>query len=292
MSERVPTFSRDDATPWIAVPSATDDKYARGVLGLITGSSAYPGAALLGAESALRTGLGMLRYYGTRELADSVLALRPEAVTQPGRVQAWALGSGIDESRRTPSLEQLLNEACASGLPCVLDAGALDLIDTVRGPCVITPHARELARILNRHTPNAVSDAGVSGSLVSDAEISADPVRFARLAARMLGVTVLLKGSESVVASHTGRAVRLPTATPWLATAGTGDVLAGILGALVATHSGAISDGDDCLVELSASACTIHALAAEKASGGGPLVAFEVASHAGRAVAELLSRSA
>src|SRR3954470_13754689 len=77
------------------VPEASDDKYSRGVLGVLTGSAQYPGAAVLGVEAAARTGAGMVRYLGDAEAARLVLQRRPEIVTAPGRVQAWLIGSGM-----------------------------------------------------------------------------------------------------------------------------------------------------------------------------------------------------
>src|SRR5690554_509528 len=130
------------AAELIAVPSEGDDKYSRGVLGVVTGSSQYPGAAVLGVEAAIRTGVGMVRYLGAA--GDLVLQRRPEAVTSPGRVQAWLLGSGLDSSDRDPETTRLLVEALGQGLPTVVDAGALDLVGRATGPTVITPHFQEL----------------------------------------------------------------------------------------------------------------------------------------------------
>ena len=76
-------WTAEDAREWIAVPTADDDKYSRGVLGVITGSHDYPGAAVLGVEAAARTGVGMVRYTGPRAVGVMVLARRPEIVTSP-----------------------------------------------------------------------------------------------------------------------------------------------------------------------------------------------------------------
>ena len=82
-------WQAEDARGWIAVPTEQDDKYSRGVLGMVTGSARYPGAAVLGAEAAARTGVGMIRYLGAQQAAQEVLRRRPEIVSAPGRVQAW-----------------------------------------------------------------------------------------------------------------------------------------------------------------------------------------------------------
>src|SRR6195952_1616698 len=104
-------FGVDDAKKWIAVPGENDDKYSRGVLGFVTGSARYPGAAVLGVEAALHTGVGMVRYLGPGRPTRLVLQRRPEAVTAEGRVQAWVLGSGQDASERDDSTRTLLDAA-------------------------------------------------------------------------------------------------------------------------------------------------------------------------------------
>lgn len=269
-----------DAAEWIAVPTAHDDKYSRGVLGMLTGSNDYPGAAVLGAEAALRTGVGMLRYRGAPRAADAVLARRPEAVTAPGRVQAWLLGSGMDAATRDAATAAALAAALADGLPTVLDAGALDLVASATGPVVITPHFRELAGLLGRIGLEATAD-----------QIGRAPGEWAGLAAEKLAVTVLLKGSVTHIASPSGQRLTMSRGTPWLATAGTGDVLGGVLGALVATHSERIADDPDVLAQLAATAALVHALAAEQASAGGPLTALDLAGAVSRVIGDLVTVS-
>ena len=97
-------WTPDDARHSIAVPGTADDKYSRGVLGMVTGSTRFPGAAVLGVEAALHTGLGMVRYLGPTEVGTLVLQRRPEIVLGDGRVQAWLLGSGIDAAHRPAAL--------------------------------------------------------------------------------------------------------------------------------------------------------------------------------------------
>jgi hydroxyethylthiazole kinase-like uncharacterized protein yjeF len=265
-------WSRDDARGCIAVPVASDDKYSRGVLGIITGSKAYPGAAVLGVEAALRTGVGMVRYLGPDRAQELVLRRRPEVVTEPGRVQAWLLGSGMDAAHRAPAATRRLTDALRQGLPTVLDAGALDLLPQAAGPVVITPHFRELARIL-----------------AADPErIASDPAAAARVAAGELGVTVLLKGHTSYIASPDGTGLTASLAPAWTATAGTGDALGGILGALLATHASAVENDPALLARLAATASVLHGLAAERASGGGPFVVLELAEALPAVIAGLL----
>ena len=236
------------ASECIRVPGPDDDKYSRGVLGVVTGSVEYPGAAVLGVEAASRTGLGMVRYLGGPRATDLVLARRPEAVAGPGRVQAWLIGSGMS----APSADAYT--AASAGLPTILDAGALQLHEIVTGPTVLTPHYRELARVIS----------------VDPADIAADPAHWAAVASSQLGSTVLLKGHTTWVAGG-GLLLRVQAAPTWLATAGAGDALAGILGALIATHASALASDPALLARLAATASLVHGLAAERASGGGPL---------------------
>lgn len=254
-----------DAARHVKVPTPTDDKYSRGVLGLVIGSDEYPGAAVIGAEAALRTGVGMARYLGPRRAADLVLARRPEIVLEPGRMQAWLLGSG------TVASGEAALTAIAQGMPTVLDAGALELVKSRTGPVVITPHFRELGRLLG----------------VDHEHVRAEPEVWAVRAAEQLGVTVLLKGHSTYVAGP-GVALVSRSAPTWLATAGTGDALAGILGALVATHASEIATDDGMLARLAATASVIHGLAADRASAGGPLTALDVAAAVSAVIAKLL----
>jgi len=266
------------ARDWIAVPQATDDKYSRGVLGVRTGSTEYPGAAVLGIEAASRTGLGMLRYLGPRRVGALVLQRRPEVVTADGRVQAWLLGSGMDAGSRSAETAKQLQKALRQGLPTLLDAGALDLVGAGTGARVITPHYRELAGLL-----------GGSGETIAVEQIAADPGEWAVRAAGLLGVTVLLKGSTTHIASPSGIRLTVSGAPAWLATAGSGDVLAGILGALLATNAARVDADADALAALAATAAFVHAAAAHRASGGGPITALDIAEAVPATIAELLA---
>src|SRR6188508_2960194 len=107
-------WTAEDAAGWVAAPAPDDDKYSRGVLGVVTGSPDFPGAAVLGVEAAHRTGVGMVRYIGHRVPCRAVLDRRPETVTVPGRVQAWLIGSGIDQNRRSFVLLGDLTHALAA----------------------------------------------------------------------------------------------------------------------------------------------------------------------------------
>ncbi|MFP7832842.1 NAD(P)H-hydrate dehydratase [Marisediminicola sp. LYQ134] len=267
------TWTPADSARHIAVPQSSDDKYSRGVLGVVTGSTMYPGAAVLGVEAALHTGVGMLRYLGDSRPTDLVLQRRPEVVTADGRVQAWLLGSGIDAETRDDRASGRLRDAIAQGVPTVLDAGALDLVGEVAGASVITPHYGELGRML-----------GVDRSRVAD-----EPALWAERASVDFGVTVLLKGSSTFVADAHGSRLVVTTPTSWLATAGAGDALGGILGALVATHSAQIERDERTLARLAATAASIHGAAAAEASAGGPLTVLDLAYAVPRVIADMLA---
>ena len=265
-------FGPAQAAPWIAVPTVDDDKYSHGVVGFVTGSARYPGAAVLGVEAAARTGVGMVRYLGPGRPTRMVLQRRPETVTSNGRVQAWVLGSGQDAAERDDGTAALLAQALAQDVPVVIDSGALDRHAAATGPALLTPHARELSRLID---------------LTSEA-ILADPAAAAIRAASELGATVLLKGHTTHVATPAGGLLRVRAGTTWLATAGTGDALAGILGALVATHAAVIGRDHDVLAALAATGAVLHGLAAERASGGGPLTVLGLAEQLPVVIAGLL----
>jgi ADP-dependent NAD(P)H-hydrate dehydratase / NAD(P)H-hydrate epimerase len=271
MTAKYTRWTANDGASFIALPGIEDDKYTRGVLGVITGSTMYPGAAVLSVDAALHAGVGMVRYLGPDRPSSLVLQRRPEAVTADGRVQAWLIGSGIDKVDGSESAEWMA-EAVAQNVPLVLDGGALSLHSQAAGPVIITPHFRELARLIDG----------------DPTEIARDPGGAAARAATSLGVTVLLKGHTTFVASPDGLLISTQLAPSWLATAGAGDALAGVLGALVATHSAQVLADPTCLARLGATASILHGLAAERASGGGPLTVLDLAGQLPATVAALL----
>lgn len=274
--EQIEIWTDDEARRYVSAPLVEDDKYSRGVLGVIAGSSEYPGASVLVCEAAAHTGVGMLRYLGPSSATNLVLHRRPEVVTRDGQVQAWTIGSGTDPTRLGWARKKVMKAKLRQGLPTVLDAGGLTLIRDITGPTLITPHFRELAGLL--------SSAGLQ---VSADEVKADPQQWARIACESFAVTVLVKGNISYVVSK-DRQITLPAASSWLATAGTGDVLAGILGALFATQSRRILEQPDSLIAIAATGSLIHAKAAHLASAGGPVTALGVAHAISQVVSDLL----
>jgi len=282
MTRTVKKWSAKDAARCIITPSDLDHKYSRGVLGLITGSAQFPGAAVLTTAAASATGIGMVRFHSSSGLAHLVLHSTPSAVVQPGKVAAWLVGSGIDAKKYSDLTTWLRHRwfklVRLQSVPTVLDAGALYLAGSLEQPTVITPHSGELSKLLTAR-----------GVQVSAEAIEGDPKKWVQIAADTLGVTVLLKGATTYVANDE-LLIQLPVATPWLATAGSGDVLAGILGALVATNAIEILNDYNHLAHVTATASFIHALAAAKASSGGPINAEAIIEAVPNTIAQLLKR--
>jgi len=275
------TFSSRDAARCIITPSDLDHKYSRGVLGLITGSAQFPGAAVLTTSAALATGLGMARFHSSSGLAHLVLHESPETVVQPGPVTAWLAGSGIERKKYSDITTWIRHRWFVlmqrQSVPTVLDAGALYLAGTLNQPTLITPHAGELSKLFAERNTQVTSEM-----------IEADPATWALTASQQFGVTVLLKGSKTVVANG-DRLIALPKATPWLATAGSGDVLAGIIGALVATNYIEILNDPDHLAEVAAAGAFIHNQAALLASLGGPISASMITAQIPNAIRKVIS---
>jgi ADP-dependent NAD(P)H-hydrate dehydratase / NAD(P)H-hydrate epimerase len=241
-------------------PAAAGHKYSRGVVGLRTGSTQYPGAALLSVAGAACGLAGMVRYDGTA--AHAVRTAHPEVVG-PGRVQAWVTGSGGGDGAA-----DALAACRDDGVPIVIDAAALAAVPGPLGvPTVLTPHAGELATMLG----------------IERAAVEADQLQHARLAADRYEAVVLLKGRHTLVARPDGRVRVNTTGLPWLGTAGAGDVLAGLIGAVLAAGCDPY-DAASLGAWLHGAAATY---AATMGGGTGPIVASDVAHALPRVVADL-----
>lgn len=271
-------WTRSDTARFLRVPTPDDDKYARGVVALRTGSPAYPGAAVLGVEAAWRAGAGFVRYVGPSRVADAVLARRPETVAGPDaggtRVDVWVIGSGTDPGERSDAETLALREILSGSATVIIDAGALDLAPGTRAPFLVTPHTREFSRLRERLRVSSSDD---------------DRVEAASQVAAKIGGTVLLKGARTLIADPSGVVIAVEAGTGWLATAGTGDVLAGALGSITAANPGAS------LAEAAAAGAWLHGHAARIAAGvldgasGHPIVAMDVADALPSAIADVLA---
>jgi len=253
-----------DVARLLPVPAAESDKYRRGVVGIAAGSARYPGAAVLAVSGALRGGAGAVRYVGPA--GDAVITRFPETLVsdrgprKAGRVQAWVVGPGAGDDAATVA------EILSTDVPVLIDADGLRLADpeAVRArtaPTLMTPHAGEAAALL-----------GVTREEVEAARLTS--VR--ELAARYTA-TVLLKGSTTLVAGAGGTGpVRVnPTGTSWLATAGSGDVLSGLAGSLLAAGLAPL--------DAASAGAYLHGLSARFAADGAPLAAHDVAEGVPRA---------
>lgn len=270
-SDVVALESADVAARW-PVPGPNDDKYTQGVTGVMAGSSTYPGAAVLCTGAAVAATSGMVRYAGSAHR--EVLAVWPEVIASPtpaaaGRVQAWVVGPGLGTDDTGAAA---LWFALDTDLPVIVDADGLtilaahpDLVESRQAPTVLTPHAGEFARL--------------AGNPPGDDRISAT-----RKLADAFGATVLLKGNVTVVAEPGGLVYLNPAGQSWAATAGSGDVLSGMIGALLASGLPA--------GEAAAAAAFVHAhaaalSAADPGPGDAPTSASRIIPHIRAALGSL-----
>jgi ADP-dependent NAD(P)H-hydrate dehydratase / NAD(P)H-hydrate epimerase len=259
-----------DVAAVLPQPTAESDKYRRGVLGVLAGSAQYTGAAVLSVGAAIHGGAGMVRLVSAEPAIQAVSQHWPEAVLtraddrpgpelieSAGQVQAWVAGPGMGTDA---GAADRLAAVLATGLPVLVDADGITILAEHRelirrnAPTVITPHAGELARLLR----------------ADRADIEARRLHYARLAAAELGLTVLLKGSTTVVADpDASRPVLVnSTGTSWLATAGSGDVLSGLTGSLLAQGASP--------AQAAAAAAFLHGLAGRTAADGAPIGASDL----------------
>ena len=275
-SPQAERLDRDDVRDLWPVPEPSDHKYSRGVLGVIAGSADFPGAAVLTTTAAVSAGVGMVRYIGPQRATDHVVTAVPEVVHGLGQVQAWVIGSGLaqDISRLDDDQSVAIDQALASDVPVLIDAGGLDVLadrglQLRRGrPTILTPHAGECARLLG----------------IERATVDSDPVSHAEQLAQRTGAWVLLKGSVTLIVGpeQDHPVIAQADGPAWLATAGSGDVLSGLIGALLAGGlSPAIAGALGALV---------HGVAADDANPGGPIRALDVAHQIPRTVGRLLRR--
>jgi hydroxyethylthiazole kinase-like uncharacterized protein yjeF len=238
-----------DAAPLFPKPGFRDNKYTRGVVSIEAGSEKYPGAGELCTAGARHSAAGMVR---------SAVGGFPDVVASAGRTDAYVVGPGLADEAR---LSQAVRTALDSGKPVVLDAEALTKV--APGPVVITPHEGEFARL---------------GFTLGEDRIAA-----VRDAAAHLGVVVLLKGAVTVVASPDGRVFINTHSSPNLAAAGSGDVLAGLLGGMLAQHFVVVEPEHTTIAEIAACAALVHGQAGRLACF--PATSVDIAQMVPEAVA-------
>jgi len=290
LSPELRRITAQDLAALLPKPSRRAHKYSRGVLGVVAGSDRFAGAAVLSVHAAALTGAGMVRYLGPEKAAHLVLARTPEALWEsgePGRVQAWVLGPGVDGEEQLERARNAAQAAMKADVPVVVDAGALSVLPERCPPhWILTPHAGELATLLSGRSSSDRELAGPDGTVTRE-DVESRPLHFVRQAARLTGATVLLKGATTLVAAPSGVVFSQSEGTARMATAGSGDVLAGVLGALLAqtveeirSDDGAFAalglDGPDRWAAAAAVAASIHGRAGAAASArfdGGPLTA-------------------
>ncbi|KZS84215.1 Bifunctional NAD(P)H-hydrate repair enzyme Nnr [Mycobacterium persicum] len=265
-------FQAADVLARWPVPGPDDDKYTQGVTGVLAGSSTYPGAAVLCTGAAVAATSGMVRYAGSAHA--EVLSHWPEVIASPtpaaaGRVQAWVAGPGLGTDNAGAAA---LWFALETDLPVLVDADGLtmlaahpELAVNRRAPTVLTPHAGEFARL-------------------AGAPPGPDRVGACRRLADNFGATVLLKGNVTVIADPGGPVYLSPAGQSWAATAGSGDVLSGMIGALLASGLAP--------AEAAAAAAFVHARAAglsasDPGPGGAPTSASRILHHIRAALAAL-----
>jgi hydroxyethylthiazole kinase-like uncharacterized protein yjeF len=271
---RITLLDADDVAGMWPAAEGEATKYTRGVLGLVAGSDTYTGAAVLAAGGAVHGAAGMVRFVSTERPAMLVRQRWPEVVVtvvepgagktvlDAGRVQAWVVGSGLGTDDAAAAV---LESVLGTDLPVLVDADGVtllaDRLDVLRGraaPTLLTPHAGEFARLVGAERD----------------EVEADRLAHVTRAAADLGATILLKGTTTLVADLHGQVRVNPTGTPWLATAGSGDVLSGLAGSLLAAGLDPLDAGS--------AAAFLHGLAALLA--GGPVSAYDVVRHLPEAV--------
>lgn len=243
---------------YLLKPEADSHKYSRGVVRIIAGSQRFPGAGLLCVAGASHSGVGMIRLNAPERVENLVLAAHPQIVPDgpalTGTCDALVLGPGLDAQKADwEALSQLLENT-----PAVIDASALEPVCALikegklrlRAHHILTPHDGELARCLNLFagTDTDKTAGEIAGKLADKADkplgkfaAETSPalrrrIQGAQQLAALTGACVLAKGNRTVVVDAKAQVHTLPAATPWLATAGSGDVLAGLMGGLLALN--------------------------------------------------------
>lgn len=306
MAEQIPLFDPQSARELLFAPSSDEDKYRRGVVGVVAGSDTYPGAGLLTTFAASNTGVGMVRLNSTRRVEDLVLHYAPGVVTVGGRIQSGVIGPGCT-NERYEDCRELAQFCIDSKLPLVIDAGALDLVRSLVD--YADAHSRSLSRaILTPHHGEAARLLTQLGHPLSRADIDADPATSAKELASLTGAIILLKSSTTLCSylrhdqgNRTQEIISIPQETPWAGVAGSGDVLAGTVAGTAAgfqaraeRRQGNPSISEAECATLASLGAWVHAQAALRASAVSegkvrPIQAIDIARALPEIIGELCS---
>lgn len=305
---------------YLLKPGVDSHKYSRGVVRIIAGSQRFPGAGLLCVAGASHSGVGMIRLNAPERVENLVLAAHPQIVPDgpalTGACDALVLGPGLDAQKADwDALAQLLENT-----PAVIDASALEPVCALikagklrlRAHHILTPHEGELARCLNLFTSTDTDKTAgeIARKLADEADkplgkfaAETSPalrrrIQGAQQLAALTGACVLAKGNRTVVVGAKAQVHTLPAATPWLATAGSGDVLAGLMGGLLALNvrAGAgpagTADTQGCTAAASGSATSADAASAATLAPAIAQLAARLHALAGQLAAETTSPKA
>lgn len=272
-------FRHGDFHQFVGLPAAQSHKYTRGVVSIDAGSPQYPGAGVLASRAAAACGIGMVRYVGDSAVGSLVHQALPEAVTDGGRVQARLIGSG--QTPQDDVREAVLRAVADREVPVVLDAGALAVLDAHMGVSdhvVLTPHAGELADLLTAW-----------GEPTQRVDVEDRPLAYARRAQALTGAVVVLKGPTPVIAGpqHTFVQPRMGGVVSRLATAGSGDVLAGVVTAMLARAESERDVGVSVSVTQAAAVAVFLHQCAALTGGGRALIASDLVDAIPHAMAVL-----
>lgn len=257
-----------DVREVVALPSALDHKYSRGVVRLVVGSQKYPGAAVLATLGARGVGAGMIRLVTDEATRTLVLAAVPEVVTVDGRAQAVALGCGMDP-QNLEDRSRIAKQFFEAEVPLVVDAGAISVAAQLARSghvstkqMVWTPHAGEAAAALS-----ILDESEWTRERVEEA-----PIKAAMRLAGLSGAVIVLKGAATLIVSPRGHVFVQAQAPAWAGTAGSGDVLAGAIAGVLAGVQARVEEEAgrldwEQLTRVVAAAVWLHGVAARRAAG-------------------------
>ena len=273
----------DDIAECVPEPGPEDYKYSRGVVGIAAGSARYRGAAFMATAAARQGDAGMVHFLDRGDgIANAIVdrfwdvVVSCDAPASVVRVTAWGVGPGLGSG---PEAEATLEAVLTAASPVLVDADGLRLLVHPRPraaresrvaaglPTVLTPHEGEFAAL-----GFAAGEGGAE-----------DRLGAARRAAADLGCVVVLKGPGTVIAAPSGRAYIDTRGGPELGTAGSGDVLSGLVSAMLATSSarsrarGMPPLDDDAAAHVAAAGVALHGMAGQHAARDGrPVTATDI----------------